>query len=156
MATRKKTVAKPTKAKASKGKRATTDKAVKPKVKTKAKATVSKKPTATKKTTAKKNPKATAKVEVKVEVKPEVEKRVEPIAEKKHEKKVFPRCKYCGSFHVTPSGYCKNCIRYGLDSLNRMFGSTDGWDKRLPKKREPVKTGWRGTWGEALRNVRTN
>lgn len=139
MATAKKSNTKSTKAKVSKvTKKATADKAVKPKAKTKKKV------------------KATSKAEVKVEVKPEVKKQEEPIVENKPERKELPRCKYCGSYHVRPSGYCRNCIMYGLDSLNKMFGSTDGWDKRLPKKREPIKTGWRGTWGEALRNVRTN
>lgn len=50
-------------------------------------------------------------------------------------------CPYCG--HMTKRVYCASCHFQGFDNVHRMFGITNGWDRKAAK-RVPVVSGWRG------------
>ena len=49
-------------------------------------------------------------------------------------------CPYCG--HTTRTAYCASCHYQGFDNVHRMFGITNGWDRR--KKQNLIVPGWRG------------
>ena len=50
-------------------------------------------------------------------------------------------CPYCG--HMTKRDYCASCHFQGFDNVHRMFGITNGWNRKAAK-RVPVQSGWRG------------
>lgn len=53
-------------------------------------------------------------------------------------------CPFCGKAVRNPKiGYCRTCIKKGFDEVHKMFGTTNGWDKR-PMRVMPVRNGWRG------------
>ena len=58
-------------------------------------------------------------------------------------------CPYCG--RMTEGRYCRNCQIEGWSEVHKMFGSTNGWDKREKekgkRKSEKVSGWWEcGAW----------
>lgn len=51
------------------------------------------------------------------------------------------KCPYCGS--PTIYFYCSDCTSARFDEVHRMFGITNGWDKKKHDRVEVV-SGWRG------------
>jgi len=49
-------------------------------------------------------------------------------------------CPFCGK--ITKTAYCEYCHRQGFDNVHKMFGTTNGWDRR--KKQNKIVSGWRG------------
>lgn len=52
------------------------------------------------------------------------------------------RCKFCGK-KIWKSGYCIACENDGFAEVNRMFGKTNGWDRK-PRVTVDIVPGWRG------------
>ncbi len=52
------------------------------------------------------------------------------------------RCHYCGR-DAEGRDYCVECVREGFDEVHKMFGFTNGWDRKVKPKVE-VKDGNRG------------
>lgn len=50
--------------------------------------------------------------------------------EERRNVKVVHRCRYCGKRLTGNEWYCKRCVAYGLDLLNKYNGKTNGWDKK--------------------------
>ena len=53
------------------------------------------------------------------------------------------RCPYCGKPARRDSTYCTRCLNEGFAEVHKMFGSTNGWDKKL-RTRTRVPVGNRG------------
>jgi len=60
-------------------------------------------------------------------------------------KKLPPKvCPFCGKkFHSRAEEYCRTCLEEGFNNVHKMFGSTNGWDRKARKPVE-IKDGWRG------------
>lgn len=61
------------------------------------------------------------------------------------------RCLYCGQ-ESRGADYCRFCVREGFNEVHKMFGFTNGWDKKVKPKVE-VKDGDRGVLPGGNRHV---
>ena len=61
------------------------------------------------------------------------------------------RCLYCGH-EARGEDYCRFCVQEGFNEVHKMFGITNGWDKKAKPKVE-VKDGVRGVLPSGNRRV---